>query len=71
MKIDTYITNIYKWSYNFYSQVSFPQPEAIGQKKGKNIKQNWPRQENSFDICLYVSFDCYCQKLIAGAETGH
>ena len=31
--------------------------------KSKKIKQNWTRLEY-FDICFYVSFDCYCQKLI-------
>ena len=54
-----------------YSGQFSPTRSNRTKKKGKNIKQNWPRQENNFDICLYVSFDCYCQKLIPGAETGH
>ena len=38
--------------------------------KGKKVKQNWARPEN-FDICFCVSFDCNCQKLIFGWETGY
>ena len=33
-------------------------------RKAKKLKQNWTRPKNR-DICLCVSFNCYCQKLIS------
>ena len=38
--------------------------------KRKKIKQSWTRPKY-FEICFYISFDCYCQKLIFGREIGH
>ena len=38
--------------------------------KSRNIKQHWTRPEK-FDICFYIGFECYCQKLIFVGETGY
>ena len=70
MKIDTYITNIYKWSYNFYSQVSFPQPEAIGQKKRKKYQAKLAKTRKQL---WYLSLRKLWMLLskVPGAGTGH
>ena len=54
MKIDTYITNTYKWSYNFYSQISFPQPEAIGQKKKEKISSKIGQDKKTTLIFVFT-----------------
>ena len=35
--------------------------------KSKKMKQTWTRPEN-FDICFWISFDRYYQKIIFGGE---
>ena len=38
-------------------------------KQSKEIKKNWTGPEN-LNICLCVTFDCYCQGFISGSEIG-
>ena len=35
----------------------------------QKTKQNWKEVEN-FDICVFVIFGRYCQKVISGGKTG-
>ena len=61
----------YTYKTEFWTTTSKSEFRTIyNQWQNKKIKQNWTRPEN-FDICFYVSFYCYCQKLNYGGETGH
>ena len=39
-------------------------------EQNREIQSNWTGQEK-FDIYFCLFFDCYCQSLISGGETGH
>ena len=39
-------------------------------EQSKKIQYIWTRLEN-VDTCFCVPFDCCCQSLVSGKETGH
>ena len=37
--------------------------------KKNEVQQNWTEQEN-FDMYFYLFFNCFCQGVVSGRETG-